>query len=135
MARSARFPCRHSHCPSLLSAPGLCTTHLSDALVSRRANDLRRGSSTQRGYDYRWQQTRKGYLANHPLCTLCEADGRVTAANEVDHIIPIQVDPMRKYDRTNWQPLCKPCHVAKTNKDRVKYDLGRGSFISTPLAT
>jgi len=135
MSRSSRFPCRHSHCNALLGKPGFCAAHADDAKVSSRANDLRRGSSTQRGYDYRWQKTRKGYLDHHPLCVLCEAAGRVTAANEVDHIIPLQVDPMRKYDRTNWQALCKPCHVAKTNKDRVKYDLGRGGHISTPLAT
>ncbi len=131
MSRSARFPCRHSHCPALLPKPGLCAAHADDAKVSSRANDQRRGSSTQRGYDYRWQKTSAGYLKSHPLCVCCEAKGIVTPATEVDHIIPIQVDPMRKYDRANWQALCKSCHTAKTNQDRVKYDLGRGGQIST----
>lgn len=126
MARSARFPCRHARCPALLESPGFCLAHAADKHVSRRESDVARGSSTQRGYDYRWQKTSQGYLARHPLCVHCEAKGRVTQATEVDHIIPIQVDPMRKYDRTNWQGLCHSCHSAKTNRDRVMYDLGRG---------
>jgi len=135
VGRSARFPCRHAHCSALLAKPGLCAVHVGDIKVSGRANDLRRGSSTQRGYDYKWQKTSAGYLKSHPLCVCCDAKGIVTPAAEVDHIIPIQVDPMRKYDRSNWQALCKPCHTTKTNQDRVKYDLGRGGQISTTSLT
>lgn len=129
MARSARFPCRHSHCFALLPSPGFCLQHKSDEKKIIQLRDARRGSSTQRGYDYRWQQTSKGFLSRHPLCVGCEAKGIVSAATEVDHIIPIQVDPMRKYDRQNWQPLCKSCHATKTAKDRMTYDLERGKGV------
>ena len=124
MARSAKFPCRHSHCSALLESPGYCKAHEADIKVIARDSDQRRGSSTQRGYDYRWQKTSRGYLARNPLCIKCEENGVISAATDVDHIIPIQVDSMRKYDRTNWQALCKSCHSRKTAKDRVTYDLG-----------
>jgi len=123
MPKSAKMPCRHTLCPALLDSPGFCEAHKSERFNSQRESDSRRGSSTQRGYDYRWQKVRKGYLAKHPLCVHCEANGRVTAATEIDHIVPIQVAPMRKYDRTNWQALCKSCHSAKTAKDKIKYPL------------
>lgn len=31
-------------------------------------------TSTQRGYGYRWQQARAGYLAKHPFCVFCLRD-------------------------------------------------------------
>ena len=123
MPRSAKVPCRYALCRELLDKPGFCKEHEAMAYKKQRDYDASRGSSTQRGYDYRWQQTRKGYLAKHPLCVHCQANGRVTAAAEIDHIIPIQIEPLRKYDRTNWQALCKSCHSKKTAKDKVNYSL------------
>lgn len=78
------------------------------------APEQQRGSSTERGYGYRWQQSAKGWLAKHPLCVHCEAMQRITAATEVDHIIPHRGDMALFWDRTNWQSLCKPCHSRKT---------------------
>lgn len=104
--------------------------HQADALQYRKAkrqqHDKWRGSSHQRGYDYRWSKARKQYIKQHALCVHCRAAGRLTEATEVDHIVPVQVAPERMYDESNWQALCKPCHTAKTNKDRAIYDLGRG---------
>lgn len=44
-------------------------------------------TSSQRGYDYRWQKTREQYLRDNPLCVYCERNGRTTAAGVVDHIV------------------------------------------------
>jgi 5-methylcytosine-specific restriction protein A len=131
MAVGAKRPCRYSGCRTLVTGrDGFCDAHKSHANISSRANDSYRGSSTQRGYDYKWQKTSAGYLKHHPFCVSCEAKGVIGVAVELDHIIPIQVAPLRKYDRSNWQGLCKPCHTAKTNRDRVKYGLGRGGIKS-----
>ena len=67
-------------------------------------------TSTQRGYGYKWQAAREGYLKAHPLCVFCERDGRVTLAKVVDHIVPHKGDMTKFWDSGNWQPLCKPCH-------------------------
>lgn len=75
---------------------------------------LSRGSSTERGYTYKWQQARKRYLAKHPLCVHCETEGIFTASNEVDHVIPHRGNQVLFWDESNWQALCKPHHSAKT---------------------
>lgn len=73
-----------------------------------------RESSNERGYTARWRKARDGWLRSHPLCVHCEQQGRVRAANEVDHIQPHKGDIVLFWDNTNWQSLCKPCHSLKT---------------------
>lgn len=73
-----------------------------------------RETAAARGYGYRWQQARAGWLRSHPLCAHCERAGLVVAANEVDHIKPHKGDMAMFWDSSNWQSLCKPCHSAKT---------------------
>ncbi|WP_341796171.1 MULTISPECIES: HNH endonuclease [unclassified Pseudomonas] len=67
-------------------------------------------TSSQRGYDYRWQKAREQYLNDNPLCVFCERNGRTAAARVVDHIIAHRGDMVLFWDQTNWQSLCKPCH-------------------------
>lgn len=90
-------------------------------------NDKR--TAAQRGYGYKWQQARAGYLAKHPHCVMClgelgmmdmrpadvvvECARRglpVPVATVVDHIEPHQGDQLVFWDRDNWQPLCKTHH-------------------------
>lgn len=71
--------------------------------------------STARGYSYKWQQARKGWLAKNPLCVECKKAGRVKEATVVDHIIPHRGDKALFWDsERNWASLCGPCHTAKT---------------------
>lgn len=51
---------------------------------------------------------------------MCERDGRVTAANVVDHIIPHRGDQALFWDTDNWQPLCKPHH----DRDKARQERG-----------
>lgn len=81
-----------------------------------RDHDKRRGSSTQRGYGYRWQQIRKRVLAEEPLCRFCRDRGRVTAAQEVDHVLPLADGGT--HDRDNLRPLCKSCHSTHTGRSK-----------------
>lgn len=71
-------------------------------------------NSYQQGYTGKWRKARMAYLAKYPLCVRCQAQGRVTAANELDHIQPHRGDMKLFWDSSNWQPLCKPCHSRKT---------------------
>ncbi|PJE26823.1 5-methylcytosine-specific restriction enzyme A [Pseudooceanicola antarcticus] len=61
-----------------------------------------------------WQRAAKGFLAKHPLCAHCAELGLVVPAREVDHVEPHRGDRAKFWDRSNWQPLCKPCHSRKT---------------------
>ncbi|WP_315125277.1 HNH endonuclease signature motif containing protein [Comamonas antarctica] len=67
-------------------------------------------TSAQRGYGYKWQKAREGFLRSHPLCVMCEADDRVTAATVVDHKVPHRGDQALFWDRSNWQSLCATHH-------------------------
>lgn len=80
----------------------------------QRASDQRRGSSTARGYGYRWQRYRERFLKEHPLCIACEREGKIRLANEVDHIKPHRGNAGLFWDSRNHQSLCKPCHSRKT---------------------
>lgn len=107
---------------------GYCPTH---RRVVRKEVDSRRGSSTQRGYGYKWQQARAGYLRSHPLCMDHQKVGELVQATVVDHKIPHKLDEAMSsgdaeriakakalfWDSENWQSLCKTCHDEKTARE------------------
>jgi 5-methylcytosine-specific restriction protein A len=64
----------------------------------------------------RWQKLRAYKIQTNPVCEICEAEGRVTAATEVHHkrtFVNI-IDPAERaqvaFDFDNLQSLCKECH-------------------------
>ena len=89
-----------------------------------------KGSSTERGYGYAWQQARLRFLQAHPLCAMCQAmkPPRVTAANVVDHIVPHRGDMEIFWDQSRWQALCASHHnsdkqmLEKSGKKRAAFD-------------
>jgi 5-methylcytosine-specific restriction endonuclease McrA len=108
-----------------------CTQH---ERASRSAQDQRRGSPAERGYDSKWRRERDRFIAAHPLCQKCDEDGRTVAATDVDHVVPHRLkeakdsgDPVRIaaamklfWSRTNWQSLCKSCHsIVKQAEERA----------------
>lgn len=81
-----------------------------------------RGSARARGYTRQWDVFRLAFLREHPLCAMCEAQGRVTAASVVDHIVPHRGDMAIFWREGNHQPLCPPCHnSAKQAEERRGY--------------
>jgi 5-methylcytosine-specific restriction endonuclease McrA len=83
-----------------------------DRVTTVDPNSWRAAKTTahQRGYGYRWQKAREGWLNAHPLCAYCERLGRVSSGSVVDHIEPHRGDMVKFWDRRNWQTLCRPCH-------------------------
>lgn len=58
------------------------------------------------------QGRRARWFTLHPLCVACDKLGRVSAALELDHVIPLwEGGPDAD---SNLQGLCIPCHAAKT---------------------
>jgi 5-methylcytosine-specific restriction protein A len=55
---------------------------------------------------------RANWLHDHPLCTVCEAEDRVTAATVPDHRVPIWANGPDT--EANLQSLCTEHHDAKT---------------------
>ena len=89
---------------------GYCDAHQRDT----RQYDQHRGNSAQRGYNTAWRKFRDGFLRRHPLCVMCEAQGRVTPATVVDHITPHKGDTTLFWAKDNHQALCASCHSRKT---------------------
>ena len=78
------------------------------------AHDRWRGSAASRGYDAAWRALRAAKLAADPLCWWCLAEGILTPANTVDHIVPIADRPDLRLVWGNLRSGCKPCHDAHT---------------------
>lgn len=69
-------------------------------------------------YGRRWQQYRKQFLVEHPLCEMHQARGQVVAAEVVDHKTPHRGDESLFWDTSNHQALCKQCH--DSHKQRME---------------
>lgn len=112
MARRARSlddttPTRHLEAPS--------PTERADTPEQREADRMRSSR--------RWQALRALVLAKEPMCRACAVAGRERAAAEVDHIEPVVVSiragrPLMAFTESNLQPLCEPCHDAKSAEER-----------------
>lgn len=103
-------------------------------------------TANARGYNYKWQQASKGYLAKHPLCECqdCQAGAkRVTMATVVNHRLPHRgnmssTDPNGFWNRSNWESMSKTCHDKRTQDElrpgwapppRLKLDQGDDGLI------
>ena len=111
-------PCRAHRCPNLVTGramQGYCDRH-SDQRSNWTHRVDRSGSTTSRGYGYKWRKLREQVLIRDGyLCVMCAANNRHVQASDVDHI-------KRKADGgtdglDNLQSLCKRCHRAKTAKE------------------
>ena len=110
MPFAPKRPCTWPGCGKLTDS-NRCELHRKQ---ERKEIDKRRGTAAQRGYDSKWHAARTLYLAHHPLCVMCHAEGRIVAATVVDHVVPHEGDHELFWDRANWQALCKRCHDSKT---------------------
>ena len=99
----------------------LNTARMATSTGTWRTSDM---GGTARGYGYRWQQARERFLRSHPLCVMCKAEGLLTVATIVDHIVPHRGDQERFWDETNWQPLCATHH--SKDKQREEGRTGGG---------
>lgn len=62
---------------------------------------------------------RARWLRLHPLCTECTKEGKTTAGQAVDHIVPLWMGGADDYD-TNGQTLCDEHHALKTKQEAAQ---------------
>ena len=67
------------------------------------------------------QRLRADLFAREPWCRLCARRGQRTLATIRDHVV--NLDAGGSEDEANVQPLCVPCHNAKTHGESMR---GRG---------
>lgn len=58
----------------------------------------------------RWRKLRRVFLAEHPLCAMCQQEDKVCAAEELDHIVPHRGDLALFWNVQNLQALCRFHH-------------------------
>ena len=128
-------PPRRCRCGALVSG-GSCAT-------CRGVTDARRGSAASRGYDSRrWRPFAKAWLRRYPLCGMradgtldtvnsrCAREGRTTAAQCVDHTLPISKGGAL-FDPANLMSACIRCNSEKgdrmpENRKTISADVATG---------
>jgi len=103
-------PCSYPGCHALVSTGSRCEIHAN-------SDDALRGSSTKRGYGYKWRKVRERFLHDNPWCCDPFGDhhGQQIIATQVDHIIPRAIGGLDGVD--NLESLCAHCHSKKTAKE------------------
>lgn len=89
-----------------------------DLIEHNPDNALRQGwamRTEDRIRGWKLQKIRALWFKEHPLCVRCLKLGKVTAAAELDHILPVCKGGTN--DPENLQGLCVECHRDKTNED------------------
>lgn len=81
----------------------------------KRLLDLKRPSSSERGYDSKWRSTRNEFLRFNRVC--CHPECTATAT-EADHIISVRERPDLRLVWANLRPYCKAHHSARTARDQ-----------------
>ncbi len=65
-----------------------------------------------------WKRIRALRLSADPLCVMCLAEGKTTAATVVDHIEPHRGNREMFFSYANTQSLCEPHH----NRDKQRLE-------------
>ncbi|RWN29346.1 MAG: HNH endonuclease [Mesorhizobium sp.] len=91
-----------------------CPCQVRNTKARQAANDAKRGSASERGYDGKWARESKAWLAalGSPLC----ACGCGRPADMVDHKVAPKGNMKLFWDRTNWQPYNRGCNSRKNIK-------------------
>jgi len=98
-------PCAYPGCPELTTGR-YCPRHKKQ--VEHDYNVYGRSPEQKKRYGSAWRKIRARFLVAHPLCEKCREAGRLTAATEVHHILPLAHGGTN--DEQNLMALCKSCH-------------------------
>ena len=105
-------PCSHPGCPRLTHGR-FCEEHAQQE--AKRYEQYDRDPETRRRYGRVWKRIRDAYVQQHPVCELCQQDGRLVPTEEVHHKTPLAEGGT--HARENLIALCKACH-AKIHAER-----------------
>jgi len=120
MPYKARKPCAHRGCPNLVNAR-YCPRHTK--AEATRYNRYGRDRERDKSYGKPWKQIRAAYLAAHPLCEMCQSEGRLIPATLVHHKVKLTDGGTNGWE--NLMPLCGSCH----SRLHAKY----GDYFKNPI--
>ncbi len=98
MPKRLKHSCKYPLCPKLIEGTDrYCPAHKAKVY---KDYDLNRETSTQRGYDKRWQAIRAQVLKDDPFCGCGEIATRVHHKDHDSH----------NHSSNNLISICKKCH-------------------------
>lgn len=107
-------PCLGPDCPELVDAPATrCPDHA-------RAQEVRRGSPAQRGYDARHRRLSAAHRRRVPFCEY-HFPGCQLVAHDADHRVPVRAGG--RSIASNYVSTCRSCHARKTREDAERWPL------------
>ncbi|MCU9987091.1 HNH endonuclease [Mobiluncus curtisii] len=112
MPSKPKLPCSAPDCPEL-TYERFCQLHAKK--VDKNYRKYQRDPKINRRYGALWRKIRAAYIAQHPLCEDCLAQGKTTPVQEVHHILPLEHGG--NHDFANLRSLCKPCHSRQSALD------------------
>jgi len=112
MPKKPKRPCSYPGCPALVDGR-YCEQH--QKLADKQYDKYRRDPVHHQRYGKIWKRIRDGYIKAHPLCAECFKQGRLTAAAEVHHVLPLSRGGTN--EESNLMSLCKACHSSITARD------------------
>lgn len=98
-------PCKQVGCWAM-TKDGYCEQHSHKVAE----HDRHRASASERGYNWAWHKRAKSYKRRHPLCVVCELEGRVTETAVPHHIEPVSSGGKVHVSDDELLPVCVPCH-------------------------
>ena len=113
MPRKPKHPCAYPGCPRLTDEQ-YCEEHRAEQ--RRKYDQYERAPDIHKKYGRSWKRIRDKYYQTHPYCEKCFAEGRMTPAEEVHHILPVSKGGRHTPD--NLMSLCRSCH------NKIHHDLG-----------
>lgn len=106
MPTKPKRPCSHPGCPKLTNGR-FCEEHAKEE--SKRYEKYDRDPAVRRRYGRAWKRIRDRYAAAHPLCELCQKNGKLIPTEEIHHMTPLSEGGT--HNEENLIALCKPCHA------------------------
>lgn len=106
MPYKPKRPCAYPGCGRLAEREQYCAEH--QKVVDKQYNLYQRDPKSNKRYGRSWKRIRDRYIKAHPLCEECNKNGRIVAAEEVHHILPLSKGGGN--ETSNLMALCKPCH-------------------------
>jgi len=105
MPHKPKKPCAFPGCKKLTHGR-YCEEHRKQNAADY--NRFHRDPDSAKRYGRAWKMIRRAYIFAHPLCELCDTQGRLVPAEEVHHKTALADGGT--HDWSNLQALCKSCH-------------------------
>lgn len=84
----------------------------------KKPRKSKKGYTKSKHIDRKWREVRYAALKRDGArCSCCGMTAKDGVKIHVDHIKPVSIYPLLRYDLGNLQVLCEVCNIGKSNKD------------------